>query len=120
MQSPPNFEETCNAVIEQLNSLIELNPASAEAYHERGMVHRLLGNNEQVLADCTQAIELNPDNADAYYERGRAKRSIEQHESAIDDFDTAIRLDPDDTESDYHRALTKAEQALTKGTQEQL
>ena len=120
MQSPPNSEESSNADIEHLNSLIEFNPNYAEAYYERGLVYYLLGNYEQVLADCTKAIELNPDYAEAYYNRGRAKRRIEQHESAIDDFDTAIRLDPDDTESYYHRALAKAEQALTKGTQEQL
>jgi tetratricopeptide (TPR) repeat protein len=73
---------------------IELNPAYAEAYADRGNAYNSLGQPQKGLADCVKAIELNPQFAVAYNNRGVAYERLRQAGNAIADYTKAIELNP--------------------------
>ncbi len=79
----------------------------AEAWTQRGLVKRLLGQYAEAVADCDEAIRLNPEDAYAYTCRGLAKTLLGQNEAAIEDQDAALRLDATLAEAYYNRALAK-------------
>ncbi len=60
-----------------------------------GNVHYAKGEDQEAIADYTEAIRLDPDYAVAYNNRGLAYRYLGEYERAIDDCTEAIRLDPD-------------------------
>ncbi len=80
--------------LDNLNSAIELNSESAEAYYYRGLVYSSLEYSELALADFTKAISLNPDYAEAYYERGSAKYDLKDTKGAVEDLKIARNLNP--------------------------
>ena len=51
------------------SALIKMNPDSAKAYNNRGIIYYTKGDYEQALADYTQAVKLKPDYADALRNR---------------------------------------------------
>jgi len=81
--------------IEELNQAIELDPASAKAYNNRGSAYHYLDQHERAIQDFDKAIRLNPDYALAYYNRGSTYHHLDQHERAVQDFNEAIRLNPE-------------------------
>ena len=46
--------------IEDLNRAIAINPNSADAYYDRGILWEKQGNMTQAIADFTQTIKINP------------------------------------------------------------
>ena len=73
---------------------IELNPAMAAAYTNRGNAKQKLGQAQAALADYDRAIELNPAYALAYNNRGHAKNELGQAQAALADLNRSIELDP--------------------------
>ena len=82
------------AAIDAYTKAIELNPADAVAYYNRGNAKHDLDRLEEAIADYDRAIELNPANAVAYTNRGGAKAGLGRREEAIADYDRAIELNP--------------------------
>ena len=82
------------AAVDAYTKAIELNPALAEAYNNRGNAKADLGQHEAALADHDRTIELNPTLATAYYNRGNTKRSLGQYDAELADYDRAIELAP--------------------------
>ena len=82
------------AAVAACTKAIELNPALAEAYNNRGNAKADLGQHEAALADHDRTIELNPTLATAYYNRGNTKRSLGQYDAELADYDRAIELNP--------------------------
>ena len=87
---------------------IELNPAYAVAYSNRGTATSELGRDEAAVTDYDKAISLNPAYAAAYYNRGNAKQKLGRDEAAAADYDEAIRLNPGLAEAYGNRGTAKA------------
>ena len=52
------------------NSIIAAVKVNPFLFKRRGLIHRMLGNMDQAIADFTQAIQLNPGDSASYWERG--------------------------------------------------
>ena len=68
--------------IADYDAAIARNPDGANAYLNRGIAKRGLGQYEAAIADYDAAIARNPDGANAYLNRGIAKRGLGQYEAA--------------------------------------
>ncbi len=63
------------------------------------------GNNEEAIAEYTEAIRLNPEYGLAYGSRAVVYSSKRDHDKAIADYTEAIRLDPKDAQAYCNRAV---------------
>jgi tetratricopeptide (TPR) repeat protein len=73
---------------------IELNPAFAEAYSNRGNVYASTGQLTQAIADYDRAIERNPNLAQVYGNRALNYAMLGKPEQAKKDLAAATRLSP--------------------------
>ena len=74
---------------------IEINPAFADAYDNRGYTYYSLKRYEEALYDHNKAIELGPTSyASVYNNRGLAYLAKGALDRAIQDFDEAVRVKP--------------------------
>jgi TonB family protein len=81
--------------IADLNTLIQLEPNRAEAYHNRGAAYGAKGDLDRAIADFDRAIQLNPRLKSAHYNRGGAYKLKGDHDRARADFDRETQLYPD-------------------------
>jgi arylsulfatase A-like enzyme/Tfp pilus assembly protein PilF len=77
-----------------LDRAIELNPALAEAYIDRGKLHRQHARNSLALADFSQAVTLAPQNPQAWYNRAMTRWGSGSGKGVVEDLTTAIKLAP--------------------------
>lgn len=89
------------------NKVISLNPELANAYNNRGVVKKRLGQFEDAIKDYDEAVRLNPFLYQAYYNRGNGKLSLKQYEPALENYDEAIRQKPDYAEAYANRGRAK-------------
>lgn len=82
---------------------IELDPAFATAYTNRGNIYNAMSEYSNALADFTRAIELDPVHAIAYNNRGNAYRAMSDYSNAFADYTHAIELDPAFAMAYYNR-----------------
>ena len=106
------------AEVDAYTRAIELNPAYADAYNNRGVAKGRRDQLEAALADLDRAIELNPTYAVAYNNRGNAKNNLGRYEAAIADYSRAIALDPTyaiayNNRGNATHALDRHEEAIT-------
>ena len=80
--------------IEDLNRAIAINPDSADAYYDRGILLEKQGNVPQAISDFTQTIKINPQDVDAYYSRGNAYAQQHHFTQAIADYNKVIEINP--------------------------
>jgi tetratricopeptide (TPR) repeat protein len=59
-------QEKSGPAMSDLNAAIKLNAKDSQAYHLRGIVHKVAHEYDKSLADYEKAIALDPKNADAY------------------------------------------------------
>jgi tetratricopeptide (TPR) repeat protein len=76
------------------NHAIYIDPKTAIAYHNRGLVSKMLGNLNAALADYRMAIQIAPDNPVTYNNRANVYAENGQFEKALADYDRALQLDP--------------------------
>ena len=80
--------------IESLNMTLRLNPASAEAFYQRGRAHLRQNAHAQALQDFNQALALKPDEAtrgSSLYQRGLIYARQGEYQAAIDDIHQRAR-----------------------------
>ena len=82
--------------IADLNTLLQLEPNRAEAYHNRGAAYGAKGDLDRAIADFDRAIQLNPRLKSAHYNRGGAYKLKGDQARARADFDKEEQLYPDD------------------------
>ncbi len=88
--------------LDDFNKAIELSPAFAEAYNERGIAEGRLAKNgddtdrflAKALADYNTAIKLKPNFAAAYYNRGNVMQAKGDWESAKANFNVVVQTKP--------------------------
>ncbi|GAB4482205.1 MAG: hypothetical protein Kow00124_30880 [Anaerolineae bacterium] len=76
------------------SAAINLDPAFAAAYHNRGVVYSRLGDYSAALADLDRAIALVPTFASAYVTRGTVHIRRGETEAALADYQAAAQIDP--------------------------
>jgi tetratricopeptide (TPR) repeat protein len=81
----------------------------ATAYTNRCLVHTQRKENDQAIADCTQAIAINPGVAVTYAQRGEANCQKGDLKNCVADFDEAMRIDPSDPSFVYLRGVARAD-----------
>lgn len=86
-----------DAVIDDLNRIIELAPTHIRAYLERASIQDIFLNNPQkAFDDYSEVLKIDPNNIDAYNLRASIKINLNDHQGAIDDYTKAIEIQPDD------------------------
>ena len=94
--------------IADLTKAIELDPDSANAYHNRGVLKATINDHYGAIEDYTKAIELDPDYTEAYTNRGASRTALViDLEGALADHNKAIELDPDFALAYHNRGLEK-------------
>lgn len=78
--------------IEDYDLALELTPANAEAYYNRGVAYFSIGHADHALSDFDRAIAITPSMAEAYGNRGTIHLQIGEYQSALSDFQTAADL----------------------------
>ena len=76
-------------------SLIELFPADAEYYFNRGDLKTKILDFKGALEDINKSLSLMPDNAAIYYKRGGIKEYLGDFVGCIADFSKVIESQPD-------------------------
>ncbi len=72
--------------IEDCDEAIELNPDLGNAYNQRGIAQRMMGDLDAAIDSFTEAIEINPSNTDAVLRRGIAWFRKQDYDLALTDF----------------------------------
>jgi serine/threonine-protein kinase len=75
---------------------LEIDPAQAAAYFNRGNVRRARGDLDGALADYGEALRLRPDDTAALLNRGRVLWLMGRHEEGLADARAAVEKAPDD------------------------
>jgi tetratricopeptide (TPR) repeat protein len=101
--SPP--PQNYNQQLIDYTLAISQNPQDAQAYKNRGIVHKDLGESEKAIADLTRAISFAPEDFQTYNNRGIVYQNLAKYDDAIDDFTQAIELKSDFIEAYLNRAV---------------
>ncbi len=96
--------------IADYDKAIELDPANALAYNNRGRAYADKGDHDRAIADYDKAIQLDPKFAQRLQRRGNAYFAKGDYDRAIADYDEAIKLDPKYAFAYHNRALAYREQ----------
>jgi serine/threonine protein kinase/regulator of sirC expression with transglutaminase-like and TPR domain len=80
------------------------NGKEASAAFNRGNAAVGTGDNQQAVADYSEAIRLKPDHAFAFNNRGNVYSDLKQYDKAIADYSDYIQLRPDDPDGYNNRA----------------
>jgi lipoprotein NlpI len=80
-----------------------LREPTARGYSNRGNAYYAKGDNDNAIADYSQAIKLNSKDASAFNNRGSAYLAKGQHDRAIADYSQAIQLNVKDLDAFNNR-----------------
>jgi len=77
---------------------IEKDPTYIDAYYNRGVMHYVLREYKDALADLNKVIEARPDYAIAYASRGSVYDKINESQKALEDYRKAAQLGDKDAQ----------------------
>ena len=92
----------------------------------RGVIYYQLGNNQEAIADLTQALQINPNFVAAYYNRGNTRYELGDETGAFEDYNQARLIEPDndidanDEHGYYGRGLARSRMGDNQGALEDL
>lgn len=98
------FLEVCEPVID---------PQTAEAYHDRGMLRHNARRWELALKDYSQALKLDPQLSLAMVNRGWTLFTMRDLATAEADFDAALKVDPENGSAYEGRGVCRRERGQT-------
>jgi tetratricopeptide (TPR) repeat protein len=103
--------QRCNydRALEAYTRLTSLQPANAQGYFGRGMVHEQRGDLDEADADYTEAIRLQPESGGAYALRARVRHGQGRKEEALADLSQHLRQHPNDALACHFRAFLHKE-----------
>ncbi len=93
-----------------LNSALEINPESNEAYYRKGIIKSGLGNYNDAISDFEKAFELNPLDDEALIEIGKCKAEMGKLDCSIKYINKAIKINP--SEDNYKTRILAREKVL--------
>lgn len=94
------------AALEDYNKIIKVgNVDMPEAYLNRGLTRKMLGDFGGALADMNAALESSPNDPVLHKNRGNLYLLLGYHQHAIEDYTNATLLDENFAEAYYNRAL---------------
>ncbi len=93
------------AALALLNELLRKDPKNTQAYCERALTYRKLGQNEKSLLDSTTAVNLDPAQTRPFIERAHTYIHLHKDYQAVDDCTRAIKLEPQNGTAFRFRAL---------------
>jgi tetratricopeptide (TPR) repeat protein len=94
--------------IEEFNSALELDPNSWEAYYQRAVANKNIGDNRAAIEDFQAALERKPALVDALTALAGLHRDSGDKQRAIAEISQAIKLKPT-TDAYYQRGSTYQE-----------
>jgi tetratricopeptide (TPR) repeat protein len=100
-----------DSALSELGEALELDPASANAFHTRARLRAALGDRDGAFADFEHAIEIDPANALTYADRAEVYMAGGQWDRAARDFTRAIRAAPGNAHFLLRRGIVRAETA---------
>jgi tetratricopeptide (TPR) repeat protein len=87
--------------------VLQLEPDSEFAHHNRGQVRYMQGNTSGALADYDAAIRIDPTRGHLFVSRGIARQAVGDLDGALADFNEAMRLEPNDATAYSNRASVR-------------
>ena len=121
---------TCNKLgmysgaIGDATACLDIDPAAAGAYYERGFAYLASGEYQKAIADLSQSIALGSSFKDVYYYRGMAYKGAGDYRRAITDLKRAVEIGPVSTDvlvqlgrcyyllTDYYDAIEQFTRAI--------
>lgn len=98
-----HYEEALQA----FTQAIEQQTQVSAAYSNRCLLHVLLRQYHEAIADCTDGLMMDGTNVETYLNRGLAYYRSGQYAEAIADTTAALTLQPDDYRAYYNRGLAQ-------------
>jgi tetratricopeptide (TPR) repeat protein len=86
-----------------------LDPLTAAAYSNRGLMRFLKRNFDGAIKDCTEGLKINPRLAGAYIYRGISRSAKKEFDAALSDLNRALTIDPRNTDALNNRGLVYTE-----------
>lgn len=100
--------ETCQELLDLLPDGQAADPARANAYYQKGVAHRLLGEFGKGVRALTQAIEINPELGMAYFRRAICYTEMGENRLALRDLQDAQALNFEDARPYLWQGITNA------------
>ena len=91
--------------LSDFNTALQLKPDFHQAYANRALVYRFMGDLGNAASDYNRAIQLNPRYDADYIGRGNLYRKAGRTNEAFNDFEQAIKLDTTDPRAYHNRGL---------------
>ncbi|HEY9786997.1 MAG TPA: hypothetical protein V6D17_16515 [Candidatus Obscuribacterales bacterium] len=91
-----NYLRDYKGALDDLNTVIHVNPKDADAYDERGWLYQKMVEPQKEIADYNTALSLSPDDGYIYIDRAHAYGRLKQYQKAKEDIDKAARLIPNE------------------------
>lgn len=101
------FSKDIQGAISDFDKAIELNPANAELYLNRGYIKHLINDYNGAMQDYNKAININKNFAYAYNNRGALKVAMGDIDGAMQDYNQALAINPKYSDVYYNRANLK-------------
>lgn len=80
--------------IQLLRIALRINPKSALAYHQLGLVYQELNNHEEAIRNLTEALQLNPELPATYTHLGISHHILNDLDKAIENYERTLELKP--------------------------
>ena len=87
----------------QIDTVLDAN--DPDRRYDRGLACVRQGNDDQALADFSEAIRADLEYGEAYYQRALVWRRRGENELALADLDEAIAIDPEHAAAHQHRGI---------------
>jgi predicted O-linked N-acetylglucosamine transferase (SPINDLY family) len=87
------------SALRRIDHALNVDPRSASAYNNRGVVLAELGRLADAVASYDKAIAFAPGYVDAVVNRGNALKDLERFEEALASYDRAIALNPSNADA---------------------
>ncbi len=106
--------------IDSLNSVIEENPESAEAYQSRGVAYFELGEFHRAISDFDQVVRLYPGQEPHHWQRGICYYYAGEYEKGVKQFEWHQTVNSNDVENAVWHFICKAKRDGVKAARESL